>query len=193
LQVPGAAGAAGESVCRVVTGGPDESADKLLLLILTAIATAQREVQIMTPYFIPPPELIAALQSAALRGLEVSLLLPSHSNLRYVDWATMHWLPALIKRGVQVFLQPPPFSHAKLFIIDRQYAQIGSVNVDTRSLRLNFEIAVEVFCATRCGELASFISELQQRAVRLTWAQVSRVPPLAGVRNSLCWLISPYL
>ena len=193
LQVPGAAGAAGESVCRVVTGGPDESADKLLLLILTAIATAQREVQIMTPYFIPPPELIAALQSAALRGLEVSLLLPSHSNLRYVDWATRHWLPALIKRGVQVFLQQPPFSHAKLFIIDRQYAQIGSVNVDTRSLRLNFEIAVEVFCAALCGELASFISELQQRAVRLTWAQASRVPPLVGVRNSLCWLISPYL
>jgi cardiolipin synthase len=193
LQVPVAAGAAGESVCRVVTGGPDESPDKLLLLILTAIATAQREVQIMTPYFIPPPELIAALQSAALRGLEVSLLLPSHSNLRYVDWATMHWLPALIKRGVQVFLQQPPFSHAKLFIIDRQYAQIGSVNVDTRSLRLNFEIAVEVFCAAQCAQLASFISELQQRAVRLTWAQASRVPPLAGVRNSLCWLISPYL
>ena len=193
LQVPQAAGAAGESVCRVVTGGPDESPDKLLLLILTAIATAQREVQIMTPYFIPPPELIAALQSAALRGLQVSLLLPSQSNLRYVDWATMHWLPALIKRGVQVFLQQPPFSHAKLFIIDRQYAQIGSVNVDTRSLRLNFEIAVELFCATQCAQLASFISELQQRAGRLTWAQVSRVAPLAGVRNSLCWLISPYL
>jgi len=147
----------------------------------------------MTPYFIPPPELIAELQSAALRGLEVSLLLPSHSNLRYVDWATMHWLPALIKRGVQVYLQQPPFSHAKLFIIDAHYAQIGSVNVDTRSLRLNFEIAVEVFCAAQCGPLASFISELQQRSVRLTWAQARCVPPLAGVRNSLCWLISPYL
>ena len=193
LRVPPSAGAAGESICRVVTGGPDESADKLLLLLLSAIATAQRQVQIMTPCFIPPPELIAELQSAALRGLEVSLLLPSHSNLRYVDWATMHWLPALIKRGVQVYLQQPPFSHAKLFIIDAHYAQIGSVNVDTRSLRLNFEIAVEVFCAAQCGPLASFISELQQRSVRLTWAQARCVPPLAGVRNSLCWLISPYL
>ena len=193
LRVPEPTGAAGEAVCRVVTGGPDESADKLLLLILSAIATAQRQVQIMTPYFIPPLELVAALQSAALRGLEVSLLLPSHSNLSYVDWATMHWLPALLKRGVQVFLQQPPFSHAKLFIIDRQYAQIGSVNVDTRSLRLNFEIAVEVFCAAQCAQLASFISQLQQRAARLTWAQVRSVPPLAGVRNSLCWLISPYL
>ncbi|MGA2562253.1 MAG: phospholipase D-like domain-containing protein [Steroidobacteraceae bacterium] len=193
LQVPQVTDVAGESVCRVVTGGPDESPDKLLLLILTAIATAQRQVQIMTPYFIPPPELIAELQGAALRGLEVSLLLPCRSNLRYVDWATMHWLPALIKHGVQVYMQQPPFSHAKLFIIDAQYAQIGSVNVDTRSLRLNFEIAVEVFCAAQCAQLASFVSELQQRAVRLTWAQVSRVPPLARVRNSLCWLISPYL
>jgi hypothetical protein len=52
---------------------------------------------------------------------------------------------------------------------------------------------VEVFCAAQCGPLASFISELQQRSVRLTWAQARCVPPLAGVRNSLCWLISPYL
>jgi cardiolipin synthase A/B len=193
LQVPPAPESAGESICRVVTGGPDEATDKLLLLLLSAIAVAQRQVQIMTPYFIPPLELIATLQSAALRGLEVSLLLPRHSNLRYIDWATLHWLPALIASGVRVFLQEPPFSHAKLFIIDGQYAQIGSVNVDTRSLRLNFEIAVEVFDAAQCGRLADFVTGLQQRATPLTLAQASQVSLGAKLRNSLCWLVSPYL
>lgn len=183
----------GEAVCRAVTGGPDESSDKLLLIILSAIAVAERQILIMTPYFIPPPELVAALQGAALRGLEVTLVLPRHSNLRYIDWATLHWLPALVERGVRVHLQPPPFSHAKLFVIDGRYAHIGSVNLDTRSLRLNFEIALEVFDAGLGGELTSFIECLRDRAPALTGAELDSDPPLVRVRNSLCWLISPYL
>ena len=185
--------AAGDAVCRAITGGPDESIDKLLLIISSAIAVAHRQILIMTPYFIPPPELVAALQGAALRGLEVALVLPRHSNLRYIDWATLHWLPALVERGVRVHLLPPPFSHAKLFVIDREYAHIGSVNMDTRSLRLNFEIALEVFDAALCAELASFIESFRDRAPPLTRAELESDPPLARIRNSLCWLISPYL
>ncbi len=183
----------GSAVCRAVTGGPDENLDKLLLLILSAIAVAQRQILVMTPYFIPPPELVAALQGAALRGIEVSLVLPEHSNLRYSDWATLHWLPALVERGVRVHLVPPPFSHAKLFVIDREYAHVGSVNLDTRSLRLNFEIALEVFDAALGGNLAAFIEGYRNRAPALTAAELANAPPLARVRNSLCWLISPYL
>jgi cardiolipin synthase len=193
LQVPPSTSARGTATCRVMTGGPDEDVDKLLLILLAAISVAQRHVQIMTPYFIPPAELVAALQAAALRGVSVSLVLPRHSNLRFIDWATLHWLPALIARGVRVHLQEPPFSHAKLFVVDERYAQIGSANVDTRSLRLNFEIAVEVFDATLCTELSTFISDLQDKAPALTVESVNHGPPLTRIRNSLCWLISPYL
>jgi cardiolipin synthase len=193
LAMQAAIRAAGSSVCRVITGGPDEDVDKLLLVLVGAISTAQRQVQIMTPYFIPPPELVVALEAAALRGVTVSLVLPRRSNLHYIDWATLHWLPALLARGVQVHLQEPPFSHAKLFVVDREYAHIGSANVDTRSLRLNFEIAVEVFDASLGAELARFIADLQSRAPALTAASVSQATLLARIRNSLCWLISPYL
>ena len=186
-------GAAGGAECRAITGGPDESIDKLLLILSSAIAVAQRQILIMTPYFIPPPELVAALQGAALRGLEVTLVLPRHSNLRYIDWATLHWLPALVQRGVRVHLQPPPFSHAKLFVLDREYAHIGSVNLDTRSLRLNFEIALEIFDTDLCGQLAGFIEAARDRAPALTPADLERDPALVRVRNSLCWLVSPYL
>jgi len=179
--------------CRAITGGPDESPDKLLLVLLSAIAAARRQILIMTPYFIPPPELVAALQSAALRGIDVALVVPRHSNLRYIDWATLHWLPALVERGVQVHLQPPPFSHAKLFVIDGAYAHIGSVNLDTRSLRLNFEIAVELFDPLQCGELAATIERVRHRTAPLSQADLQRTRPLEGIRNSLCWLISPYL
>jgi cardiolipin synthase len=191
LHGPAAPPAAGGSICRVITGGPDGDVDKLLLVILGALASAQQQVQIMTPYFIPPTELVVAIEAAALRGVAVSLVLPRHSNLRYIDWATLHWLPALVRYGVRVYLQEPPFSHAKLLIVDGQYAHIGSVNVDTRSLRLNFEITVEVFDVNLCGELSAFVAELQTRAAAVT--AESHAGVLARIRNSLCWLVSPYL
>jgi cardiolipin synthase len=186
-------GAQGHSICRAITGGPDENIDKLLLILISAIGAARRRILIMTPYFIPPPELVAALQEAALRGAEVSLVLPRHSNLRYIDWATLHWLPALVERGVRVHLQEPPFSHAKLFIVDAGYAQIGSVNLDTRSLRLNFEIAMEVFDTELCTRMGDGVAAVRDRARALTMADLEKIPVLARLRNSLCWLISPYL
>ena len=193
LEPPASAGDAGASICRVITGGPDQDVDKLLLILLSALASAERHVQIMTPYFVPPPELVAALEATALRGITVSIVLPRRSNLRYIDWATLHWIPSLVERGVRVHLQNPPFSHAKLLVVDGRYAHIGSVNVDTRSLRLNFEIAVEVYDERFCAELCAFIREREHASPALTEREAQSVPLLPRVRNALCWLVSPYL
>lgn len=193
LPVPPAPGPLGESICRVITGGPDQDVDKLLLILLSALASAEHHVQIMTPYFIPPLELVAALEATALRGVTVSVVLPRRSNLRYMDWATLHWIPALVARGVRVHLQPPPFSHAKLLVVDGRYAHIGSVNVDTRSLRLNFEIAVEVYDERFCGGLAAFIAGRERAVPALDAQEIRAVPLLPRLRNALCWLVSPYL
>ena len=184
---------AGDCICRAVPGGPDGDVDNLLLIILSAVTGAERQVQIMTPYFIPPLELVAALEAAALRGVEVCLVLPRRSNLRYIDWATLHWIPALVRRGVRVHLQEPPFSHAKLLVIDGRYAHVGSVNVDTRSLRLNFEIAVEVYDPDFCGELAAFIAQRAGSVPALTAESMEAIKLPQRIRNALCWLISPYL
>lgn len=193
LTAPALEPSTGDCNCRVITGGPDEDLDKLLLVILGALASARRRVQIMTPYFIPPLELVAALEATALRGVIVSLVLPERSNLRYVDWATRHWLQPLIARGVQVHLQKPPFSHAKLFIVDGEYAHIGSVNVDTRSLRLNFEVTVEVYDAAFCGRLAAFIEQRELASPALTPQTLPDRSAVQRIRDALCWLISPYL
>jgi cardiolipin synthase A/B len=192
LPEPSTQRTAGQCLCRVITGGPDQDVDKLLLILLSALASARQHVQIMTPYFIPPLELVAALEATALRGITVSVVLPRRSNLRYIDWATLHWIPALIARGVKVHLQDPPFSHAKLFVVDGQYAHIGSVNVDTRSLRLNFEIAVEVYDPGVCGDLSAFVAQRERAAPALApGSDADRLLP--RIRNALCWLVSPYL
>jgi cardiolipin synthase len=193
LPMPQAATEAGDSVCRVITDGPDEDLDKLLLAIAGAISAARREVLIMTPYFIPSLDLMAVLQSAALRGVAVTVVLPQRSDLRYVDWASRRWLGPLLERGVQVVLQPPPFAHTKLFVVDGIYAQIGSANIDPRSLRLNFEIAVEIFDEQVCAILAQHIETVRARSqpVRLESLRSDSFP--VRVRNGLSWLLSPYL
>ncbi|HTX06786.1 MAG TPA: phospholipase D-like domain-containing protein [Steroidobacteraceae bacterium] len=190
---PPAKAAGGDCICRVITEGPDEDTDKLLFVILGAIAVAHRQVLMMTPYFIPPPELTAALQTAALRGVEVCLVLPARSNLRYVDWATRRWLPPLLERGIEVYLQAPPFSHTKLLVIDGAYAQIGSANIDPRSLRLNFEIAMEVYEGTVCAKLAKYVLSARDHAARLAAGAPRRQSFMGRIRDSLFWLLSPYL
>jgi cardiolipin synthase A/B len=184
---------AGPATCRVITDGPDEDNDKLLYVILGAVSVARREILIMTPYFIPQPELRSALQAAALRGVDVCLVIPERSNLRYVDWASRRWLTPLLERGVRIFLQPTPFSHTKLLIVDGDYAQIGSANLDPRSLRLNFEIAVEIYCADTCRPLVDYVKSARDKSTPYTLALARAQSWMRRTRNSLVWLLSPYL
>jgi len=193
LQITHLPAAEGNCVCRVITEGPDEDSDKLLYVILGAISVAHEQILIMTPYFIPPPELLAALQAAALRGVEVCIVLPERSNLRYVDWASRRWLLPLLERGVRIYLQPPPFSHTKLLIVDGAYAQIGSANLDPRSLRLNFEIAMEVYGAEMGRQLAAHVIAARDKSIWLTREAAAGSSMLARARDSLFWLLSPYL
>lgn len=181
------------AVCRVITDGPDDDLDKLTFTLLGAISVARHRVCIMTPYFLPSAELAAALQAAALRGVDVLVILPERSNLRFVDWATQNALPPLLASGVRVLRQPSPFAHSKLFAVDGCYAQISSANWDPRSLRLNFELAVEVYDADAAGRIAAHIDAVQMRSVAVTLAVLGARRLPARLRDAFFWLFSSYL
>ena len=183
----------GTLACRVVTDGPDEDLDRLTVLLTAAIAEARESIRIMTPYFLPPRELIGAIQAASIRGVTVTLVLPQKSNLPYVDWATRNMLWEVLFRGANVHYQPGPFNHAKLFVVDGYYCLIGSSNWDMRSLRLNFELQVEVYGRDFAAEISAYIdaAAARGRAVSLKEVDGRRLP--ARLRDSLCWLFSPYL
>ena len=183
----------GPAACRVITDGPDDDLGKLALVIQSAISAAQQSVRIMTPYFLPTTEMIAVLKSAALRGVVVDIILPAKSNLRYVDWATRNLLWEILRWGVNVYYQPPPFVHSKLFVVDDRYAQIGSANIDPRSLRLNFEIAVEILDDGFARQLSKHCDEVIGRSRRVTLQEVDGRGYPARLRDSIAWLFSPYL
>lgn len=190
---PEIARADADLACRTLTDGPDEDLDRLTMLLSAAIASARESIRIMTPYFLPPRELIGALQAAAIRGIEVIVVLPERSNLPYVDWATRNMLWELLLRDVRVYLQPAPFNHGKLFVVDRCYSLIGSTNWDARSLRLNFELQVEIYDETLADELADHIDRRAASGRELSLAEVDGRGIPARLRDSICWLFSPYL
>jgi cardiolipin synthase len=184
---------AGGALCRTVVDGPNEDLEKLTTILIGAVSLARRRILIMTPYFLPSRELIAALQAAALRGVEVVVILPARSNLPFVDWATRNMLWELLRWNVRVYYQPPPFAHTKLFLVDNHYVLIGSANIDPRSLRLNFELTVEVYEQTLSERLSTYIEAIQAQSREVSLQDMDGRPLPIRVRDALVWLLSPYL
>jgi cardiolipin synthase len=183
----------GSAICRALADGPDGDPDRLTETLVGAIAHAERRIAIMTPYFLPPRELLGPLNAAALQGVDVAVILPAQNNLPYVHRATRHMLWELLQRGVRVYYQPPPFVHSKLFYIDDRYAQIGSANLDPRSLRLNFEMNVEVYDRALVADLARHFEAVRARSAAVTLAEVDGRPVGRKLVDGVCWLFSPYL
>ncbi len=181
------------SWCRVVRDGPDETLDQLRTLMLGAISAARHRIAIVTPYFLPDSELIAALGTAALSGVQVDVVIPGRSNLPYVDWAGRAQWGRLLRRGVRIYLQPPPFDHSKLFVIDEDYSLLTTANVDARSLRLNFELGIEVYCEKLTLTLIHHIDQLINQSHPASQTLLNQRSLLVRLRDRACWLLSPYL
>ena len=139
----------GPADARVVTSGPDADIRKIEFMVLEAIACAHHTLRIKTPYFLPDERLITALALATLRGVQIDIVLPERSNHVIIDWALRANVLPLLQRGCRIWLNPPPFDHSKLMVVDDAWSLIGSANWDARSFRLNFEVGVELYDAGR--------------------------------------------
>jgi cardiolipin synthase len=180
-------------IARVITDGPDGDFEKLRLTLLAALAEAQTSVQILTPYFLPDPALITALNLAVLRGVRVDIILPARSNLPYVHWASRAMWWQVLERGCRIWLTPPPFDHSKLMIVDEHWVLLGSANWDARSLRLNFELNVECYGREFAHEMAAVLGKKLHGAHEVTLAEADRRSFLTRLRDAIARLFSPYL
>lgn len=184
---------AGLSWCRTIADGPGLQLDALINILIGAIGSAHSSIEIKTPYFLPPREIISALQTAALRGVEVSLILPTDNNLPYIHSAMRHMLWQLLKYNIKVYYQAPPFDHSKLLVIDQRYCQIGSANMDSRSLRLNFELMVEIYDEDLSKKLSAQLHQDKQTAQLLSQESLDSRSFMIKMWDAFCWLFTPYL
>ncbi len=183
----------GPVLARGVSSGPDDDFEKLRMIYLGALACARSSVRLVTPYFLPDPGLISALNTAALRGVAVDVVLPRENNLRLVQWASAALLWQVLEHGCRVWRTPPPFDHTKLLLVDGAWALLGSANWDPRSLRLNFEFDLECYdCALAAG-LEEVVQAKLKQARPVTLEDVDGRPLPVRLRDGAARLLSPYL
>jgi cardiolipin synthase len=130
---------------QVAASGPDRAARPIYEGVFAAFAAARRRLWIETPYFVPDDGIGAALRNAALRGVDVRLIVPGTSDLRIVSLAGRSYFDEMMAAGVRIFLYRATNLHTKVLVVDDDVGVIGSPNVDMRSFFLNFELGVFLY------------------------------------------------
>lgn len=187
------AAATAPMVMRAVASGPDDSLGSSHRLLMGAFSTARRSIRIQSPYFLPDRELTAALATAALRGVAIDILVPGQNNLAFVDRAMRAQFDQLLAQGCRIWRGTGGFDHSKLLCVDNTWSFIGSSNLDPRSLRLNFEVDLEVYDAAFAGKIAARIQEGLTHAEPVTLEGLAARPFHTRLIDRTIWLASPYL
>jgi cardiolipin synthase A/B len=178
---------------RAVPSGPDASLESTHAMIMGALAVARERVLVATPYFLPDQQLVAAFGVAARRGIAVDIVIPKANNLKLVDHAMTAQLDQVLRHGCRVWRARGTFDHSKLLTIDGAWSYIGSSNLDPRSLRLNFELDVEVHDAGLAAWIEARIRSRIDDAEAETLETLAALPTVTRLRNRFVWLASPYL
>ncbi len=126
----------------VLPTGPADDLDSCTLFFAQAIQVAKKRVWITSPYFVPNPEIVVALELAVLRGVDVRILLPGMPDHLLVYLAAFSYLKDTLPIGVKMYRHKEGFLHEKVMLVDDELAAVGTANLDTRSLRLQFEITL---------------------------------------------------
>lgn len=157
--------------------GPDQSEDTAHALLVDACYRAQHRLLAVTPYFLPDESLRTAMRLAARRGVRITLVVPERSNHRLADFVRARAMRELAGAGAEIRLLPR-MTHAKAVVVDNSFALCGSINLDLRSLLLNYESAVVFYGAEEITWLANWIE-----ALALNGAQF--VPRAPGVMRDI--------
>ena len=143
----------GQVETQTVPGGPDNDRNEIQLSVLALLQRTRRRLRLMTPYFVPEDAVLCAIQLAAMRGIDVELMVPARGDHFYLTHVTRSSYEDLLPYGVRIFEYQPSLLHAKVAIMDDDYAMCGSANLDVRSLRINFELNLAFYSPRLAAEL----------------------------------------
>ncbi|MEB4590479.1 cardiolipin synthase [Candidatus Thiothrix sp. Deng01] len=184
----------GDICAQFLASGPaDERWQAIHTLLFAAMNLASGRIWIETPYFVPDRPILLALQTAALRGVDVRLLLPGRSDHPLVLYAGRSFVDELLLAGVRVFEMHRVMPHAKAVMIDGDFATLGSANMDQRSFRLNFEGNVFFYGSEIAGKLEQDFLALCQNAQEVTVQQRKYLPKNRRLAENIARLLSPLL
>ena len=159
--------ATGDCLMQIVPSGPDVRTDVMHQLLNAAVSDSRHSIAFITPYFVPDRAMMLSLTSAAYRGVQVRLLLPSRSDHWFVLWAGRSFYEDLLDAGVEIYEYDKGMLHSKVVIVDRRWAMVGSANMDVRSFRINFELTSMLYDEGLARNLHGDFDELRENARRV--------------------------
>lgn len=177
----------------ILPSGPADRFETASLMIQQAIHSAHERIWISSPYFVPDEGVQSMLKLAALSGVDVRILIPERPDNPLMYVAAYAFLDSLLEAGVKVYRYEAGFLHGKAFLVDDASAAVGTVNLDNRSFRLNFEVTAMVMDAAFAAEVEAMFVRDFARSRQMEPSETSRHPIWHRVAARAAYLLAPML
>ena len=183
----------GDSTLLVFPSDPATEYEEAGLMYHQAIVGARERIWIASPYFVPDHGIVSALQLAALRGVDVRVMIPDEPDKLVIAMANWYFTSELLPVGVKVYRYQGGFMHQKVFLMDEEIAGVGTANFDNRSFHLNFEITLLAHDRPFATQVAEMLMDDFNRCRQVSSEEVRSKPFWFPLATSIARLFSPVL
>lgn len=178
---------------QIVSSGPNSKTEYLKNMYIKLILSAKKSVCIQTPYFIPDTSFMDACKIALLSGVDVEIMIPNKPDHPFVYWATWAYAGDLLDYGAKILLYEKGFLHAKTIVVDEEVASVGTMNIDSRSFRLNFEVNAIVYDEKIAQQLYQRFKTDREQCSELTPERYKKRSLLIKFKEGVSRLLTPIL
>lgn len=173
--------------------GPDSDWESIGQAYFSAIASATDYVYISTPYLMPTSDILTALKTSAMGGIDVRIIVPGLSDAIIPKWGTNSYIEELLEAGVKIYFYRAGFTHSKVIITDGIFASVGTANLDFRSLETNFEVNAMIYDEEIAGILARQFLDDQEKSELIILEEWQKRPRINKFKESFSRILSPML
>ena len=177
----------------ILPSGPADRFETASLMMQQAIHAAHHRIWIASPYFVPDEGVIGMLKLAALSGVDVRILIPERPDNLLTYYAAYAFVGPLLEAGVRIYRYQDGFLHGKAFVVDEVGGAVGTVNLDNRSFRLNFEVTALVMDPDFARELEAMFETDFARSREMRLAELHQLPLWHRIAARAAYLFAPVL
>ena len=178
---------------QMTASGPDSDWESISQAYFSAIASATEYVYISTPYLMPTPDIVTALKTSALGGIDVRIIVPGLSDAITPKWGTNSYVEELLEAGVKIYFYRAGFTHSKVIIADGSFSSVGTTNLDFRSLETNFEVNAMIYDEEIAQILTHQFLDDQEKSDQVFLDEWRKRPRMNKVKESFSRILSPML
>ncbi|ADR19227.1 cardiolipin synthase [Calditerrivibrio nitroreducens] len=176
----------------VIPSGADQDINYIYESLLSVFISAKKSITIITPYFVPDETIVNILRNISMLGIEVTVIVPGKNNHPIVGAAGRSYYEELVEAGVKIY-ETKYMLHSKLIIVDRNFVSIGTVNMDNRSMKLNFEVSLLIYSQDFAGHVLNLASEYISISKKIDIDYLRRKPKREKLFEGVCRVFSPLL